>query len=454
MSETSQAPERRSLIQSIAALGLRRGGAMGLLGFSAGLPILLVFSTLSAWLAVEDVSKGAIGLFAYASLSYSFKFLWAPLVDRIPVPVLGRLLGARRAWLLIAQICLVGAIGFTASLDPASTLGLVAVGAVMIAFFSATQDIALDAWRIDVADPDDQALMVAIYQWGYRIGMIVAGAGALWIADLASFNLAYLVMAVLMIVGLLGTALAPKPAEPDPDAGLLGEVRDAVGQSPAARALTWLYGAVVAPLVDFIVRYRFLAIFILALIGLYRLTDFVMGFMANPFYLEMGYSLSDIANISKLYGIWITLAGALVAGLAANRFGLYPVLLVGAVMGAGSNLAFAWLSMLNAPGIQELIIAITIENLSGGWAGTALIAYMSSLTNRAFSATQYALFSSFYALPGKLFGGVSGFMVEAAGFTQFYLITALIGIPAIACVVIAMSWTKARAMAAHKPQIS
>ncbi len=454
MTETNQTPARKTLVQSIAALGLRRGSAMGLLGFSAGLPILLVFSTLSAWLAIEDVSKSAIGLFAYASLSYSLKFLWAPLVDRLPVPVLSGLLGPRRAWLVIAQICLIGVIGFTATLDPVNALGLVAVGAVLIAFFSATQDIALDAWRIDVAEPDDQALMVAIYQWGYRIGMIAAGAGALWIADLVSFNLAYLVMAALMVIGLVGVALAPRPADPDPDAGGVGTVREVTGDNPVARAATWLYGAVVAPFVDFILRYKWLAIFILALIGLYRLTDFVMGFMANPFYIEMGYSLSDIANISKLYGIWVTLAGALVAGVAANRFGLYPVLLIGAVMGAGSNLAFAWLSTLDSPGLQELIIAITVENLSGGWAGTALIAYMSSLTNRAFSATQYALFSSFYALPGKLFGGVSGFMVEAAGFTQFYLITALIGVPAIACVIIAMTWTRARAMAAHKPQIS
>lgn len=427
---------------------------MGLLGFSAGLPILLVFSTLSAWLAVEEVSKSAIGLFAYASLSYSLKFLWAPLVDRLAIPGLDGLLGRRRAWLIIAQVCLMGAIGYTASLNPVEALGAVALGAVLIAFFSATQDIALDAWRIDVADPDDQALMVAIYQWGYRIGMIAAGAGALWIADLTSFNLAYLVMAALMIIGPIGVALAPRPEDPKPSGGGVETVRQAAGDNLIARAGTWLYAAIVAPFVDFVVRFKWLAIFILALIGLYRLTDFVMGFMANPFYIEMGYSLSDIANISKLYGIWVTLGGALIAGLAANRFGLYPVLLLGAVLGAGSNLAFAWLSTLNEPGLTELIAAITIENLSGGWAGTALIAYMSSLTNRAFSATQYALFSSFYALPGKLFGGVSGFMVEAVGFTQFYLITALIGVPAIACVVVAMNWSKARAMAAYKPQLS
>ena len=452
--DTAAAPEaRRSFRQSLSSLGPRRAGAMGVLGFAAGLPILLVFSTLSAWLAVEEVSKSAIGLFAYASLSYTFKFLWAPLVDRIAIPGLDRSFGRRRAWLLVAQAGLIGAIVYTAGLDPAQALGAVAMGAVLIAFFSATQDIALDAWRIDVADPDDQALMAAIYQWGYRIGMILAGAGALWIADASSFNIAYLVMAAAMIAGPIGVLLAPRPADPDISGGGAETVERAAGDNPVGKAAAWLYSAIAAPFIDFIARYRWLAVFILALIGLYRLTDFVMGFMANPFYIEMGYSLSDIANVSKFYGIWVTLIGAFVAGLAANRYGLYPVLLSGAILGAGSNLGFAWLSSLTAPGLPELIGAITLENLSGGWAGTALIAYMSSLTNRAFSATQYALFSSFYALPGKLFGGLSGFMVESWGFTQFYLVTALIGLPAIASVIIAMRWSKARAVAAHKPQI-
>ena len=444
---------RRSFRQSLASIGARKAGAMAVLGFAAGLPILLVFSTLSAWLAVEDVSKSAIGLFAYASLSYTFKFLWAPLVDRIALPGLDRLFGRRRAWLLIAQAGLIAAIAYTASLDPAGALGAVALGAVLIAFFSATQDIALDAWRIDVADDDDQALMAALYQWGYRVGMILAGAGALWIADASNFNIAYLVMAVAMIAGPVGVLFAPRPPDPIGAGGGAEAVEEALGRNRIGKAAAWLYRALVAPFIDFVTRYRWLAVFILALVGLYRLTDFVMGFMANPFYIELGYSLTDIANVSKFYGVWMTLAGALIAGFAANRFGLYPVLLSGAILGAGSNLGFAWLSTLDTPGLGPLIGAITLENLSGGWAGTALIAYMSSLTNRAFSATQYALFSSFYALPGKLFGGLSGFMVESWGFTQFYLVTALIGVPAAACVLIAMRWSRARALAAHEPQL-
>lgn len=446
--------EARTFRASLASLGVHRAVSMLVLGFAAGLPILLVFSTLSAWLAVEGVSKTAIGLFAYASLSYTFKFAWAPLVDRLRLPGLEGLLGRRRSWLLMAQIGLIGAILFAASLDPAQALGTMALAAVLIAFFSATQDIALDAWRIDVADDQDQALMAAIYQWGYRIGMILAGAGALWIADATSFNTAYVVMAVAMIAGPIAVFGAPRPPDPQTDAGGIDVVRARTGGGALGGAIAWLYGAIVAPFMDFVGRYRWLAIFILALIGLYRLTDFVMGFMANPFYLEMGYTLTDIANVSKFYGIWVTLIGAFVAGLAANRYGIYPILLSGAILGAVSNLAFAWLATLSNPGLIELVGAITLENASGGWAGTALIAYMSSLTNRAFSATQYALFSSFYALPGKVFGGMSGVMVDSLGFAGFYVVTALIGLPAIVAVVIAMRWRRARVLARHEPQIS
>jgi len=398
MAETGT-PVTRSFKDTLVSIGPRRAGAMLVLGFSAGLPILLVFSTLSAWLAVEGVSKTAIGLFAYASLSYTFKFAWAPLVDRLALPGLEGLLGRRRSWLLLAQLCLFGAILLAASADPASNLYLLAIAAVLIAFFSATQDIALDAWRIDVASDDDQAMMAAIYQWGYRIGLILAGAGALWIADLSSFNMAYTVMAFALLAGPLAVLFAPSPPPAAKDPAGLDRVKDTVGRGPFGRAAAWLYGAIAAPFLDFLGRYKWLAVFILALIGLYRLTDFVMGFMANPFYIELGYTLGEIATISKFYGIWITLVGALVAGLIANRWGLYPVLLSGAILGAFSNLAFAWLATIADPGLRELIGAISIENFSGGWAGTALIAYMSSLTNRAFSATQYALFSSLYALP-------------------------------------------------------
>jgi PAT family beta-lactamase induction signal transducer AmpG len=385
-----------------------------------------------------------IGFFAWAGFAYSFKFLWAPIVDRLPLPVLDRLLGRRRAWLVLAQALLFLALLMMAMGDPSENLYWIAVASVLIAFFSATQDIALDAWRIDVATDDQQALMASIYQIGYRIGMLAAGAGALYIAGFFSYNLAYLTMAALILIGPLGVLLAPRTADPEGLGGGVEEVRRKTGEAAA-----WLYAAVIAPFVDFIQRYMWAAIFILALIGLYRLTDFVMGFMANPFYLEMGYTEIDIANVSKIYGVLMTMAGAFIAGLASVRFGIYPVLLVGAIVGAGSNLTFAWLSTLNDPGIGALTAVITVENFSGGWAGTALIAYMSSLTNRAFSATQYALFSSFYALPGKFFGGFSGMLVDGVGWTEFYLISASLGIPAVCLVLIAMNWRSVRRMAKH-----
>jgi PAT family beta-lactamase induction signal transducer AmpG len=344
----------------------------------------------------------------------------------------------------------------------------------MIAFGSATQDIALDAWRIDVAEDEYQALLVAIYQWGYRFGMIAAGAGALVMADFGGFSFAYTVLAALMLIGVAGVFLAPEPKRPDTLGGGTEAIEGAVKGNPLGEAAAWLYSAVVAPFVDFIVRYRWIALLILTLIGAYRLNDFVLGFMAYPFYVDMGYTLSEIGAVSKVYGVFAMLGGAMAAGVAATRWGVYPVLMVGAIISAVSAFAFTWLALVQPtgeitlvngaaltpwpqekdPSILNLTLAITAENVAGGWAGTALIAYMSSLTNRAFSATQYALFSSFYALPGKLFGGFSGIMVDSLGYANFFTTTALIGAPAVLLVWIVMRWRAAREVAAHKPQIS
>jgi len=454
MTVTTATPApRRTLRQSITGLGWRRALVMLLLGFAAGLPILLVFSTLSAWLRIEGVSRTEIGFFAWAGMAYTFKFIWAPLVDQLRLPVLDRLLGRRRSWLLLAQTMLIGAILLAASASPGDGLVVIAIATVLIAFSSATQDIALDAWRIDVAADEYQALLVAIYQWGYRFGMIAAGAGALVMADFGGFNFAYAMLAALLLIGPIGVFLAPEPARPAAPGGGVSAIEGAVGGNPVGRAAAWLYSAVVAPFIDFIQRYRWIAIFILALIGLYRLNDFILGFMANPFYVDMGYTLSEIAAVSKVYGVIATLGGALAAGVAATRWGVYPVLMIGAIVSAVSALAFTWLATQDAS-ILKLTFAITAENVSGGWAGTALIAYMSSLTNRAFSATQYALFSSFYALPGKFFGGFSGAMVDSLGYPWFFTTTALIGAPAIVMVWVAMRWGAARKAAAAPPQIS
>lgn len=465
---------RLTIWRALASLGWRRAGVMLLLGFAAGLPILLVFSTLSAWLRIEGVSRTEIGFFAWAGLAYTFKFVWAPLVDRIQLPLLDGLLGRRRSWILFAQAIVIGAILLAASASPADGLVVIAIATVLIGFGSATQDIALDAWRIDIAEDRLQALLVAIYQWGYRFGMIAAGAGALVMADYGGFPFAYGVLAGLMAIGVAGVFLAPEPPRPEALGGGTEAVASAVKGNRLGEAGAWLYSAAVAPFVDFIVRYRWIALLILTLIGAYRLNDFILGFMAYPFYVDMGYTLSEIGAISKVYGVFAMLAGAMLAGVAATRWGVYPVLLTGAVISVASTFAFVWLAMIQPteavttvdgvaltpwplekdPSILNLTLAITVENLAIGWSGTALIAYMSSLTNRAFSATQYALFSSFYALPGKLFGGFSGFMVDGLGYASFFATTALIGAPAIVLVWIVMRWRAAREVASASPQIS
>ncbi len=470
----SGAAPRQTLWQALSRLGWRRSGVMLLMGFAAGLPILLVFSTLSAWLRIEGVSRTEIGFFAWAGLAYTFKFIWAPLVDRLPLPFLNTLLGRRRSWILFAQIIVIAAILLASTATPADGLVVIALATVMIGFGSATQDIALDAWRIDIAEDRLQALLVAIYQWGYRFGMIAAGAGALVMADYAGFSFAYMVLAGLMGIGVLGVFLAPEPARPQALGGGTEAIAGAVTGNPLGQAAAWLYSAVVAPFVDFIVRYRWIALLILTLIGAYRLNDFVLGFMAYPFYVDMGYTLSEIAAVSKIYGVFAMLAGAMLAGVAATRYGVYPVLLIGAVISVVSTFSFVWLAMIQPteavtmldgaaltpwplekdPSIVYLTLAITVENVAIGWSGTALIAYMSSLTNRAFSATQYALFSSFYALPGKLFGGFSGIMVDGLGYASFFATTALIGAPAIVLVWIVMRWRAAREVASAPPQIS
>lgn len=465
---------RLTLRQALASLGWRRAGVMLLMGFAAGLPILLVFSTLSAWLRIEGVSRTEIGFFAWAGLAYTFKFIWAPLVDRLALPFLDTLLGRRRSWILFAQAIVIGAILLAASASPADGLVVIALATVMIGFGSATQDIALDAWRIDIAEDRLQALLVAIYQWGYRFGMIAAGAGALLMADYGGFPFAYTVLAGLMAIGVAGVFLAPEPPRPETLGGGTELIEGAVKGNPLGEAAAWLYSAAVAPFVDFIVRYRWIALLILTLIGAYRLNDFVLGFMANPFYVDMGYTLSEIGAVSKVYGVFAMLAGAMLAGVAATRWGVYPVLLFGAIISVLSTFSFVWLAMIQptdtittidgvvftpwpmekSPSILYLTLAITVENVAIGWSGTALIAYMSSLTNRAFSATQYALFSSFYALPGKLFGGFSGIMVDGLGYASFFATTALIGAPAIVLVWIVMRWRAAREVASAPPQIS
>lgn len=404
----------------------RRVALILALGYSSGLPLLLVFGTLSAWLRESGVPVTTIGLFSYLALAYSFKFLWSPLVDAFDVPVLARLVGRRRAWMLTAQaLVAIGLIGVGLS-NPATSITLTAACAFLVAFGSATQDVVVDGFRIDVAPTSKQGVLAAAYQLGYRLALLCAGAGALYIAEFASWHAAYFAMAGLTVIGMTATLLAPvvdKAPAQQPAAG--------AEPAPGKPEPRFSFGeAIVAPLRDLFQREGMLLVAILALVALYRLPDFVAGVMANPLYIDLGFSKIDIANVSKLYGVWIGILGAFAGGIAVAKIGLRASLLIGAIIGAGSNLMFSWLAFEGAK-LPLLIAAISVDNFAGSFAGSALIAYMSGLTAPGFAATQYALLSSLYALPGKLVGGVSGFVVQAYGYATFFALTAAVGIPVV-----------------------
>lgn len=408
---------------------------MLLLGFSAGLPLLLVFGTLSFWLREAGIDRTTIGFLSWVALAYAFKWAWAPLVDRVPIPLLTARLGRRRSWLLLAQIAvMLGLIGM-ASTDPQFDLSRLVTFALLTAFASATQDIALDAYRIESAVAEKQAALAAAYQTGYRLAMIWAGAGAFAIAarfdpDEATYQflpwtMAYLAMAASMLVGMLTVLLAPEPAVP----------ARALPQGNASgtrwqRTRHWVYEAALQPFIDFFQRYRWHALVLLALIATYRLSDVVMGVMANPFYRDMGFTKDEVATVSKFYGVLMTLLGAVLGGVLALRIGVLRVLFAGAVLSALTNLLFAALA-LRGHDVQFLIFAVSADNLSAGLASAAFVAYLSGLTNVAYSATQYALFSSVMLLLPKFVAGFSGWAVDRMGYETFFIGTALIGGPVL-----------------------
>ncbi len=392
-------------------------------GFSAGLPYLLVFSTLTAWLTEEGVSRSAIGLFAWVGMTYSVKVIWAPIVDRAAIPFFGRVLGQRRSWILFGQMLVVFGL-IAISIFGVSNLPLLALFSVIVAFGSSTQDIAIDAYRIEAIEEEYQGAMSASYILGYRIALLIAGAGAFYVASFTAWSNVYLVMAVLMCVGFGAVMLAKEPLVSRQ--GLIRETDSALN----TQKFTFL-NAVVNPFKDFFVRNGSFALLIILLIGVYRLSDIVMGIMANPFYLDMGYSKIEIANITKLFGFFMTIFGAFVGGLLVIKWGVGRCLLIGAVAVATTNLFFAQLALLANPDLNWLAVTVSLDNLSGGFATTAFIAYLSGLTNKAYTATQYALFSSLMTLPGKFMSGFSGFVVDSYGYFTFFLSAAALGLPAI-----------------------
>jgi PAT family beta-lactamase induction signal transducer AmpG len=426
----------RSWSEALSIYTQPRVMGMIFLGFAAGLPFLLVFSTLSAWLRDTGVARTTIGFFSWVGITYSIKVFWAPVIDRLPLPVLTALLGKRRSWMLLAQCAI--AVGLTgmALTDPRRDLQLIAMFALLVAFGSATQDITVDAYRIEAVDKRLQGAMAATYVLGYRVALLVAGAGAFYIAEGYSWSVAYLVMALLMGIGMLTTLTISEPehTRDERTRALEARLEQAAGiqdkQTLAARLAAWFSDAVVSPFVEFFQRNGGLAILILLLVGCYKLSDITMGVMANPFYLDLGYSKTEIANISKIFGFFMTIAGAAIGGVMVVRYGLLRPLLAGAVLIASTNLLFVWLAV-SEPDLAMLAVVISADNLSGGFAASAFIAYLSSLTNSAYTATQYALFSSLMTLPAKFIGGFAGWVVDTAGYASFFLYAGLLGLPAI-----------------------
>ena len=414
--------------------------AMLFLGFSAGLPFLLVFSTLSAWLRGAGIERATIGMLSWVGIVYSIKVFWAPVVDRLQLPLLFRVLGRRRSWMLVAQVGIAVGLFNMSHLSPAQGhLAIVAVLALLVAFSSATQDIAVDAWRIEAAPQPMQGVMAAAYQLGYRVALIVAGAGALWIAADHGWRASYLTMTAFACVGIVTTLLIPEPEPRSTGGTLLQEQRVVAwleGKShwpQFARDLgAWFVGAVVCPFLDFFARYGSgLAILTLAFIGSYRLADFPMGVMTNPFYIDLGFTLKEIAAIAKGFGVVMTIVGALLGGIAVARLGTVRSLALGSVLIVIANIVFAVFAYRNEPSLTGLAIAISVDNVAMGMAGTALIAFLSGLTSASYTATQYALFSSMYALPGKLLMGTSGFVVDRIGYPLFFCYTATLAVPAL-----------------------
>lgn len=475
----------------------RRAITLLLLGFSAGLPILLIFSSLSLWLREAGVERSTVTMFSWAALAYSFKFVWAPLIDMLPLPWLTPWLGRRRSWLLLAQIAITIAICLMALINPVDQSALVymALAAVLLGFSSATQDVVIDAYRIEIAEGDTamQSVTAATYNAGYRIGMIVAGAGALFLASqlgsteqhylYSAWRHTYLLMAAMMGIGILTTLFAHEPTAsqtvttthkqrdyirlvclfiisvaafvvafalsgkwlPNSDSILTALFMEtlrlsiALGSAAIAGILLVKSGIVpkqlaadtwITPISDFFRRYGRPALLLLALIGLYRISDIVAGVISNVFYQDMGFSKEEIAAAVKTFGVVMAIAGGFLGGLMSQKFSLMRMMMLGAILAAATNLLFIALAY-RGHDVGLMYLAVGFDNLAAGLAGAVFIAFLSALTSIRFTAVQYAIFSSLMTLLPKTLGGYSGAMVDHIGYPGFFLFTALLGIPVL-----------------------
>lgn len=469
-----------------------RNVAMLLLGASAGLPIMLVYQVLSIWLREADVSRSTIGFFVWVGFAYSLKFFWAPLVDRVRIPGFSAWLGNRRGWTLFAILGTALAMFAMSLQNPAEDLQTVAVCAVLIAFSSATLDICVDAWRVDNTSNAEQAMVSAIYQLGYRIGMIIAVTGGLFIADLGGFGLTYLIIGGVAIIGASTPLWAPdvskpKTSEVRPILGLIlglvtlvllaglfwlglneggwlrvlisfvGSALSAVPVDVLGGVFTFIlfvpfilvgwfvtpYGKrqlenetiyavpILGDFADIVRRTGIWALLILAMVVSYRISDTTMGVMTGPLYIDLGYDKSTIGTVKGMFGITVLIIGAFLGGLIATRRGLAHAMIIGAVLTVLTNLAFAWLAQVETPRAAYLFVTIGSDNIAAGFAGSVFIAFMSIMTNKKMSATQYALLSSLFAFYGKSLAGLSGKLADAVGYETFFILTGLFGIPAL-----------------------
>ncbi len=462
---------------------------MIMLGFSSGLPILLVFSTLSVWLTEAGVERSTVTLFSWAGFAYAFKFLWSPLVDKVTIPVFLNL-GHRRSWLLLTQFLIIFSLVLTSVNDPQNNIIITAVCITLVAFFSATQDIIIDAYRIESIDKKLQGSLSSMYIAGYRIGMLVGGAGSLWLASYWGsenyehdvWKKVYLSMSLLMFIGVIANLISKEPKRKrnftrktnlhvkfflsimisllifiyiysyldNPFSGPMLSFFYAILKLIFCFICSGLFLLFLVklkfqsksiikesyfnPIKNFVVKYGKVAVIILLLISLYRMADVVMGVMANIFYLEKGYSINQIATYSKFFGVFATIAGGLLGGYFAMKHGTMITLFIGALIASLSNLLFAWLATAET-NIKFLISVITADNISSGFAGAAFVVYLSGLTSLKFTATQYALFSSIMLFLPKLIAGYSGSWVDVIGYHNYFVVTALLGLPVLFLIV-------------------
>jgi len=500
--------KQQSILDSVKQFTKPTAITMFFYGFSAGVPILLIFSSLSIWLREAGVDKSAVTYFSWAALGYSFKFIWAPLVDQLPMPILQKILGRRRSWILVTQILIILSIAGMAMTDPSggqASLTAMALFAVLLGFTSATQDISIDAYRIESDTPDMQALLASTYMTGYRIGMLVAGAGALILADqlgsssesysYGAWQLTYFAMAGVMLIGVVTTFIVKEPSlgtQKRKEYSNLDYIKFAGLFLVMGGAFAWTFfhllnvvytgkpfltevfgktlatfvwdffrlgvgvsifvaigftairlklvneelvsGSYVDPVKDFFTRYGgALAFLLLGLVGFYRVSDIVLGVISNVFYIDIGFTKTQIATVVKTFGVVMTIVGTLMGGVLTVRFGVVRMLFWGAVLSAVTNVLFMALAS-TGPSMPMLYLVISADNLAGGLATAAFVAFLSSLTNISFTATQYAIFTSLMTLFPKLLGGYTGTLVELMGYEMFFAFTTLLGVPVMVLV--------------------